>query len=200
MNEERFIKLLKEAGDFELKCNEEMDNIIVNNIYNPPVIKRLKEWKDKLLNPVFLRVALAILIIGIIIFSFIQIRSIRYSEIEPQELYNHVISQIQEINNKKDIKKALNIYSDDFFKQNDREEVKKNIEILFKNYATIEYNPIKEKIIIKDNNALIENKIKYFARAIDEGAKSLSYQGKERIYLKRYRNKWKIVAWLYEEK
>ena len=200
MDEKRFINLLKNAGNFKLESNKELDNTIINNIYSPPVKNSVKEWKNRLLSPVFLRPILAVLIIIIITLYFIQIKSIKYSKISPQELYNQITSQIQEINTNKDIKKALNIYSDDFFKQNNRAEVKKNIEILFNNYAFIEYKPIKEKVIIKDNNALIENKIKYYARAINNQVSPISYQGKERIYLKRYRDEWKIVAWLYEDK
>ncbi len=200
MDEKRFINLLKNAGNFELENNKELDNTIINNIYSPSVKNSVKEWKNRLLSPVFLRPILTVLIIIIITLYFIQIKSIKYSKINPQELYNQITSRIQEINTNKDIKKALNIYSDDFFKQNNRAEVKKNIEILFKNYTFIEYKPIKEKVIIKNNNALIENKIKYYARANNNQVSPISYQGKERIYLKRYRDEWKIVAWLYEDK
>ncbi len=200
MNEEKFIELLNKTGNFEPVTNKELDNIILDNIYNTPEIKVVKNWKNRLLSPVFLRPVLTIFIIGIVIFSIVKISNIKNSEINPQELYNQVISQIQEINIKKDIKKALNIYSEEFFKQNNRAEVKKNIEILFKNYTTIEYRQEKEKIIIKNNNALIENQIKYYANAENDKVKPIYYQGKERIYLKRYRDKWKIVAWLFEEK
>ncbi|MBU1076989.1 MAG: hypothetical protein KKH98_06845, partial [Spirochaetes bacterium] len=75
-----------------------------------------------------------------------------------------------------------------------------NIKTLFENYSDIQYKPEKKKVIVKGNKALIENNIKYRAITINKDLKSLFYQGRERIYLKKDRNKWKIIAWVYEDK
>ena len=197
MDDTKLIQLLMAAGNFELNSSDTVDNIIVNDIHNSNITERKEH---RLLSSFFIRPLLAVLIIFILTLSIVKIRNTMHKKIEPQELYDYIISQIQDINVKKDIEMALNIYSEDFFNQNNRDELKKNIENLFMNYTEIEYRPVKEKIIVKNGNALIENKIKYYAKAYDKAVKPLFYQGKERIYLKRIRNKWKIVAWVYEEK
>ena len=200
MNDERFIQLLNKAGDFDLKESKEIDGIILDNIYNTPAVPVRVKWKERLFSPVLLRPVFAALIVIVLFFSILKIRNMQYTRIDTQKLYDQIISQIQKINSEKDIEMALSIYSEDFFKQNNRNAVKENIKTLFREYVAIKYEPIKEKIIIRNNNALIENKIKYCAEAVDKDVKPISYHGKERIYLKRYRDKWKIVAWVYEEK
>ena len=114
-------------------------------------------------------------------------------------IYKNLVSEIQEINTRKDIQKAMAIYSDEFFKNTEKALVEKNIQALFENYSRIDYNPSKEKVLVNKNKALIENRVKYFAQAANKSVESISYQGKERIYLERYKNKWKIVAWIFEE-
>lgn len=194
MDNEKLLELLKSAGTFELETDKEVDMNIINNMYNPPI----SEVKiNKILKSFFIRPILAVCIIIASIFLIIKIKE---NKADSSEFYDTIISQIKVINNEKDIDQALNIYAKEFFTKNDREDVRRNIELLFSLYSDIKYEPIKEKVIIKGNKALIENNIKYQASAHNKKIKPISYSGKERIYLKRYNNEWKIVAWLYEEK
>ncbi len=198
INEKELIQMLSEAGDFDLKISKETDNIIVNNIYDSGAMQYT--WKERVFSAMILRPVLALFILGILTFSIIKIKNMPNTAVDPQELYNRIISQIQQINMEKDLEKAIDIYSEDFFQQNNKDELKKNIAALFRDYAVIKYEPTKEKIIVDRGNAMIENKIKYYAKALNKNVQSLLYQGKERIYLKRFRDKWKIVAWVYEGK
>ncbi len=198
INEKELIQMLSEAGDFDLKISKETDNIIVNNIYDSGAMQYT--WKERVFSAMILRPVLALFILGILTFSIIKIKNMPNTAVDPQELYNRIISQIQQINIEKDLEKAIDIYSEDFFQQNNKDELKKNIAALFRDYAVIKYEPTKEKIIVDRGNAMIENKIKYYAKALNKNVRSLLYQGKERIYLKRFRDKWKIVAWVYEGK
>jgi len=203
MNEERFIELLKSAGEFNLDVSESCEKKILDHLQKRPIEGRIQRLKAHLSSSVLLRPVLALLIIGIAGIFYISIQKGNHVKINPQQLYNRIITEIQAINSERDINKALSIYSDEFFKvsgANSRAELKKNIETLFKNYNNIEYKPEKKKVIIRKNNALIENNIQYYAKATDNSIKPLIYQGKERIYLKRYRDTWKIVAWVYEDK
>lgn len=193
MNNQQFINLLKSTGDFKLEVSRETDSKIINNIYNPPISGA---WINIILRSVIIRPALAILFVLILIFSILQLKN---PKVDKDELYNTIISQIKKINIKRNSEMALNIYSKDFYNNISRAELKKNIETLFNNYLDINYEPVKEKVIIKGNKALIENNIKYNATAYNSRIEPIIYNGKERIYLKRHNNNWKIIAWVYEE-
>ncbi len=193
MNNQQFINLLKLTGDFKLEVSRETNSKIINNIYNPLISGA---WINTILRSVIIRPALAIFFVLILIFSILQLKN---SKVNKDELYNIIISQIKEINIKRNSEMALNIYSEDFYNHISRAELKKNIEILFNNYSDINYEPVKKKVIIKGNKALIENNIKYSAAAYNSRIKPITYKGKERIYLKRHNNNWKIIAWVYEE-
>lgn len=196
MNNQDFLKTLRLSGEFDLEVSNETDERIINNIYNPPIDV---SWLDKLLKSFIIRPVLAVLVIGIFTFLVFNVNNNR-KKIDSNELYNTVVSQIQQINADRDVERAVEIYDSEFFKQNNKAQLKQNIKTLFKSYSDIRYEPKNEKVIINGDKALIENQIKYFAAAKNKKTRSLHYQGRERIYLKRKHNNWKIVAWVYEEK
>lgn len=195
MNEQEIISLIQKAGDFELKNKEELDNKISYLINNT-------ESKNSLLEKFFItnshRIILTIIIILFIFLSYLKFYN-KELKINKNEFYNKIISQILYINDKKDVNLALNIYGKDFFNVNNKAEIKKNIEQLFKNYNKIIYKPQKENVIVNADNALIENKIDYYATSDNRLIKPISMKGKDRIYLKKYNKQWKIIAWVYEE-
>ena len=182
-------QLLFKAGDFELEISKEKEDDILDMIYN------YERPRFKILSfPLLIRLGFSLIILLLI--GMIYNNYLSYEN--PDILYKKVMKQIITVTIQRDVEKALSLYDEEFFNQHKRNEIKKNILWLFKNYK-IKYKPEKKNIIVSKNNALIENKIEYRAEPDKKNLSPISYIGYERIYLKKRGNEWKIITWIYEK-
>lgn len=189
--------LLWEAGRFDLVSHEDLDEKILRIIRGPVKTGKGFRVREFFRYPAA-RYILAFSLIMVFWVTVGRIMSRRDRELK-DEVYTAVISRIMAINEKKDVDKALGIFSEDFFRQNNRGDFRKNIEELFQNYTPLKYKPEKEEVVMNGNSILIKNRIRYTATAVNSGFKSIMMEGKERIYLKKDRDQWKIVAWVFEK-
>lgn len=178
------IKLLKESAEVNVAPSDELDKKIMDVIYTSE--DRIYFKWHHVLKPAFVAVLL--------LFAVLILRNLFY----PDYVYNNIMSTIIEVQKMRDINKALDLYSNEFFKTSSKNRLKNNIQILFKYYKEIHYVPEKYRVVLKGNNLLIENRIYYEAQPVKSGLPPIVYKGKERIYLKKENNKWKIVAWIYD--
>ncbi|MBN1898972.1 MAG: hypothetical protein JW827_09355 [Spirochaetes bacterium] len=174
-------QLLQSASPIELTPSPELDLKIKDIIYNTKTTKSFFSVRALLFS-------LSVFII------FVIINHIFY----PGYLYNNVMASIIKAQEEKNVDKALNLYSQEFFKRTSRRKVKDNIQKLFAHYKKIDYIPEKEKVILKNNNLLIENKVYYHADPKDREISPITFKGKERIYLKKESQGWKVFAWIYD--
>lgn len=188
MKNEVFMKSLVEAGKFVPEISDTTDSNIKNFIrnYEP----------EKSISFAFVyRLAFSFLILAVIIGISFNVRNYINNK-KNNMLYQNVISRIIEVNNTRDLKAALDLYSNEFFLTHDKNAIKNNISRFFSEYKEIKYKPEKEKVVVKNNRMMIENKFTYIAKNKKD---ILMYNGKERIYLKKENNNWKIIAWIYEK-
>ncbi len=189
MNDLRFEEKLKRAGDFKLDVSERVDNTIVN------MIRGYEPSRNNIFSVMFYRIAFSIVIFAIVVGVGINIQR-KFEIINQTNLYNRIIGEIIKANNTKDLNAALNLYSKEFFILHDKNKIRNNINEVFKLYKEIAYKPKMEKIVVRKNKMMIKSEFTYTAR---NDKQVINYNGKERIYLKKENNKWKIIAWIYEK-
>ncbi len=195
MNNNEIIKLLKNTGKkIELEVSPEKDKAIINMILRNNEEKNYLSLLKRILNPIFIRTSLVTAMIIFVIGIFFNIHN---NKINSEKIYKSIISEIIEANKKKDINKALSLYSKEFYELHNKKLIKHNIQKLFKDFDKINYIPENKKLILKDNNMLIINKFTYIAYKNNKPV--LKYKGNEKIYLKKENNKWKIIAWIYNK-
>jgi len=183
--ENKMEKLLKRAGDIKISVPDEVDDKIIEYIYSYNDTKYQSFFK--ILKPAF--------VLGVIIFLFLSVRSIFYSNM----VYKNIMNRINSVQRERDVYKALDLYSQDFFTSNSKKELKENIESLFTLYKHIKYIPRKDRVILKGNRVLIENNVYYKAESDNKMVPKIEFKGKERIYLKKVNREWKIFAWVYDK-
>jgi len=201
MKEDRLENILRKAGDFKLnfETSKEIDYKINEIIYGEN-ISNISSYNIFSLKSFFQKIEYGFLLVFIVFISIFVFKNKLFKKVDENKIYQQIVSQIQEANIKKDVNLALSVYSDEFFKIHNKEKLKINIELLFKNFKDIYYSPKNKRIIVKKNKALIENDTFYIARSKND-KKIIKYRGLERIYLKKDRNsQWKIVAWVFQEK
>ncbi len=100
----------------------------------------------------------------------------------------------------KNTEKAYSFYSEDFMSDSgvNLEKVKKNLIIINKAYGKINYIMSDVNVHIQKSQAVSTDKYIYSAMPIRKGYKVLNHKGKERIYWKKEKDKWKIINWVNE--
>ncbi|MDD5066155.1 MAG: hypothetical protein PHF84_03830 [bacterium] len=195
MKEESLVALLRSAGEFELAVSANLDERISRTIFD----SRKKEpyrFQEKLSSLFRLQYGISLLLVLILTGSLLKMR---VDSVREDALYRQIIAEIISINEKKDVKRAMNIYSEDFFRQNRKADIRKNIEELFGHYSTIRYLPEKMEVVVRKDRILIRNKVRYSALPRDREYAPILLQGRERIYLKKDRDEWKITAWVLDK-
>lgn len=127
------IKLLKESAEVNVTPSNELDRKIMDVIYAS---------KDKVYfkwNYVFKSAFVAVMILFVVLI----IKNVFY----PNYVYNNIMSTIINVQKMRDINKALDLYSDEFFKMNSKDRLKDNIQMLFRYYKEINYVPEKYKVV-----------------------------------------------------
>jgi hypothetical protein len=197
MEEKDLIQLMNNAGKMKLETSQKTDHMILSNISNVNIrsLKRAHHIHNSL--KIMMSIVAVVSLSFFLYTGFISPSDLTQAEIA--QIYSSFMNRVNEVHASKDVSKALSLYSEEFYSQNDKQKLTENIKNLFDNYFEIDYTPIKEKIIVKQDSALIENQFTYSAKPVDRSVQSLSYQGKEKIYLKKSDNHWKVVAWVYEE-
>lgn len=189
--------LLEEAGRFDLAPAADLDEKVRRIIYGNAG-KEKTFLIRRFFRSLFVKYAVAFCLLAAFSLFFGRMMSLRDRE-RKEEIYAGIIRRITAINEKKDVEEALGFFSEEFFRQNDRRQLKKNVEELFENYAPIRYKPEKVEVVLDGDSVLIKNRIRYSAAAANGHFRSISMEGLERIYLKKDRDEWKIVAWVLEK-
>lgn len=180
----KIIFYLNKISQNRINPPEELDRSIYQIIYNN------ETGKAKPFEPIF-KFALAFILI-LTFFNLFQ------KFVYPAILYNKMMNKIITLQNQRNVNKILSLYSDKFFAHK-MDVLKNNFQMFFKYYKTINYKPVREKVLLKDDSLIIINKVYYEAISINKKYPRLKYDGIEQIFFNKENGEWKIIAWHYKE-
>jgi hypothetical protein len=176
-------KILNSLSRINIEPPKSLDFKVYNLIYR-------KDFKNKIYLNFYIKTGIALASIFLIFFIYQII-------LNPLIFYNKIMNEIVSLYSSRDVKKIVNIYSKNFYGSKIK-DIEKNVKLLFNYYKNIDYKTKKEKVILKNNYAIIINSFYYRALPIYNNLKELKYSGREKIFLIKENGSWKIIGWYYE--